>query len=119
MICLNCGYCCMMLDVIIISPKAIDTLNITSLSEIPYDEFEKLTEHKETGIACPHLTYENDKYLCRIHDKPWFKETPCHRHVQIEDSNSNCRTGNYINSDGNFLKIKLKQIFEKETVDGN
>jgi len=47
---------------------------------------------------CPHL--QGDKpgsYSCAIHDRPWYPETPCYSHGQIEKSpNDPCRIGTYL-----------------------
>ncbi|RKX21666.1 MAG: hypothetical protein DRP45_12045 [Candidatus Zixiibacteriota bacterium] len=47
---------------------------------------------------CPHLRGSKPgKFFCAIHDKPWYKETPCFQHTQIERSpNDKCRMGKYV-----------------------
>lgn len=46
---------------------------------------------------CPHLLGEKPgKYSCAIHNEPWYKETPCFKHSQIEAKDSSCRMGTYI-----------------------
>lgn len=112
--CLHCGYCCMMMDVIIVSP------------EYATEDFEmgvnvKLgggVEHKPTGVACPHLEMEGDKYYCKVHEMPWFKGTPCDQYGQIESSVDNpCRTGDYIKSGkGDILKEMLNEIYKETTI---
>jgi len=38
------------------------------------------------GSKCGH-------FKCAIHDKKWYKDTPCAQHSQYETKNSNCRIG--------------------------
>ena len=47
---------------------------------------------------CKHLVGTTPgKYSCAIHDKKWYKKTPCFRHGQIEMSqDSLCRMGEFI-----------------------
>lgn len=47
---------------------------------------------------CPHLLGDAPgSYSCAVHNMPWYKETPCFRHGQIErDPNSECRFGAYL-----------------------
>lgn len=33
---------------------------------------------KPGGILCPHVTWEETKAICGVHEEPWFTETPCH-----------------------------------------
>lgn len=61
---------------------------------------------KESGKRCKHLKgNEPGKFECAIHNKKWYKRTPCFSHGQIEQSNSNCRMGEYI-LNGNQSLIK-------------
>jgi hypothetical protein len=47
---------------------------------------------------CPHLQGdEPGSYSCAIHHYPWFKDTPCGTHGQIEQNpNDPCRIGAYL-----------------------
>ncbi len=84
MICLRCGYCCIQYDVIIVDNPELEIS-------------EKNITHKPSGERCKHL--EGDKpgeYSCKLHNKPWYVETPCYAYGQIEQTNSNCRIGEYI-----------------------
>jgi len=36
------------------------------------------------------------EYSCALHDKPWYKKTPCYAHSQLEHKESNCRLGEYL-----------------------
>lgn len=88
--CLRCGYCCCFLDVIIISPSAIDANGCVDLDN------KKNYEHKPCNTQCPHLTWEdNGSAVCGIHNYPWFIDTPCYAYTQIESKDSPCRTGDY------------------------
>ena len=74
--CLRCGYCCLnSLVVIVVDPKlGITKGNLKAIN---------LKEEK-----CPHLEGEKPgEYNCKIHDEPWYKETPCYSHGQIEKGN--------------------------------
>ena len=55
------------------------------------------------NVSCKHLKGDKPgKYSCAIHDKPWYKETPCYAHSQAEVSDDcPCRMGEYL------LKIKV------------
>jgi hypothetical protein len=65
---------------------------------------ENLKAHMGDG-PCQHLRGNKPgEYYCAIHDEPWYEETPCARHGQIEHGNTNCRTGEYM----------LKQLKEKK-----
>jgi hypothetical protein len=47
---------------------------------------------------CPHLRGDKPgEYSCAVHDRPWYPETPCFSHGQIERSPDDpCRMGDYI-----------------------
>lgn len=50
--------------------------------------------HKPGGQWCPHLVFNESKASCAIHDKPFYKRTPCFEFTQIEASpNDDCRIG--------------------------
>ena len=58
---------------------------------------DNLIAHNGDGKPCQHL--QGDKpgeFSCALHDYPWYKETPCFSHGQIEQENSNCRLGEYV-----------------------
>jgi hypothetical protein len=49
------------------------------------------------GTPCPHLVGDTPgSYSCAIHSYPWYKETPCFAHTQVEAKNSPCRMGAYL-----------------------
>lgn len=53
--------------------------------------------YEGNGQGCKHLEgNKSGEYSCAIHHYPWFPETPCGRHGQIEQGNTNCRLGEYI-----------------------
>lgn len=82
--CLHCGYCCIKLAVVIVKPSFVsENLDI---NELPREAF----IFKETDVRCPHLSTTN---RCTIHHFPWYKETPCFSHTQIESKDSDCRIG--------------------------
>jgi len=47
---------------------------------------------------CPHLRGDKPgSYSCAVHNRPWYKDTPCYSHGQIEsDPSSPCRMGTYL-----------------------
>lgn len=86
MICLHCGYCCQHLAVMIVNDpdKGIQEDNIVL--------------HDGTQGPCKHLRGNTPGHFsCAVHNKPWYEETPCFSHIQIERSpNTPCRMGTYI-----------------------
>jgi len=84
--CLRCGYCCKHLWVVIVNDPKIG-LRIGNL-----------TTHNGKGVPCKHLRGDKPgEYWCAIHDLPWYKETPCYSHGQIERSPDDlCRMGEYL-----------------------
>ena len=59
---------------------------------------DNLTIHDGQGKACKHLKGDTPgKFSCGIHDKYWYKETPCARHGQIERiPDTKCRMGDHV-----------------------
>lgn len=106
MICLRCGYCCIMYDVIIINPDKIKVgLNF---------EDESIYMHKPTGFKCPHLSFIDGKAHCRIHHFSWFKDTPCAQFTQVESRETNCRVGEHMLNEKNieiYRKVLNKPKF--------
>jgi hypothetical protein len=50
-----------------------------------------------TGKACKHLRgAKPGEYSCILHDKSWYKDTPCFAHTQFETKNVNCRIGDHM-----------------------
>jgi hypothetical protein len=48
------------------------------------------------GKPCKHLLGDKPgEHACALHDKPWYSETPCYQHGQIETTDSPCRMGEY------------------------
>jgi len=56
-----------------------------------------LIAHMGNG-PCRHLGgCTPGNYYCKIHDYPWYTETPCFSHSQVEESkDSECRMGRYV-----------------------
>lgn len=83
--CLRCGYCCLRCCVVIVDDP----------DEGPVRSNLKWRDGKE---RCQHLRGDKaGEYSCAIHDKPWYKETPCFAHGQIEQSpDDECRMGAYL-----------------------
>jgi len=85
MICLRCGYCCKNYLVTIVDDPSLGPVE------------GNLTVHEGDGTPCKHLLGEGPgSYSCGVHDRDWYKETPCYSHGQIERGNTNCRMGKYI-----------------------
>lgn len=81
--CLRSGYCCIHYDVMIVDDPELGIV-------------ENNVIHKSTGEKCKHLGGDGPgQYFCKIHDYPWYKDTPCYNHSQIEHQNLNCRIGEY------------------------
>lgn len=83
--CLRCGYCCTnYIVVIVVDPK----------KGIQRDNLQAIDLSKE---KCPHLDKDkSNKYMCRVHNESWYKDTPCYQYEQIGNKDSNCRIGEYI-----------------------
>lgn len=86
MICLRCGHCCMNYAVVIVD-----------------DPKKGMTEENLKGIGfngperCQHLVGNKPgEYLCRVHDRRWYRRTPCYSHGQVEKGNTPCRMGEYV-----------------------
>ena len=84
MICLRCGYCYKNHCVVIIDDPEKGIVD------------DNLIVRDGDGTPCKHLTEDNEDCSCLLHDYPWYKDTPCFAHGQIEQSNTNCRLGEYI-----------------------
>ena len=70
---------------------------------------DNIIAHKGDG-PCKHLEGEKPgKYSCKVHSEPWYNETPCFSHGQIEKSpDEECRMGRYIlDKNIKFERIEL------------
>jgi hypothetical protein len=57
---------------------------------------DNLKVHMGDG-PCQHLLGDKPgEHSCRIHGYPWYGETPCAAHGQIEVRDSPCRMGKYL-----------------------
>ncbi len=58
---------------------------------------DNLKFHEGKG-RCQHLLGNKvGEYSCAIHNKKWYKKTPCYQHGQIErNKNDHCRMGEYL-----------------------
>jgi hypothetical protein len=99
-ICLRCGYCCKWLSVVIVDGPAKGPVE------------GNLVFHEGGGKSCKHQRgSEPGKYRCAIHNKRWYKNTPCAHHGQIERSpRDKCRMGVY--------QLALARNVKKEVDDG-
>jgi hypothetical protein len=80
--CLRCGYCCKNMAVAIVDDPDLDPVE------------GNIVFHAGGG---KHLRGDGPgKYLCAVHDKPWYPETPCFGHRQFEFADSPCRMGQHI-----------------------
>lgn len=82
--CLRCGFCCKNLSVVIVADPSK-----------PLKE-DNLEFHEGGGKPCRHLRQNKrtGKYRCAVHNKRWYKKTPCFSHGQIEPSKDTpCRMG--------------------------
>jgi hypothetical protein len=67
---------------------------------------------KETDERCKHLIGDEPPFTCAIHDRPWYSETPCASHTQIEHGNTECRMGRYMLDNRELLDSFLKRASE-------
>jgi len=85
MICTRCGYCCKSLLVVIVDDPALGPVE------------GNLIARNGQGSPCKYLRGdEPGEYSCAVHHYPWYPETPCFAHTQIEQGNTVCRMGKYI-----------------------
>jgi hypothetical protein len=86
MICLRCGYCCNTSFVIIVDDPEKGIVE------------DNLIAQNGLESRCKHLIGDKPgEYSCAIHDKKWYKKTPCFSHGQIERSKDTpCRIGKYL-----------------------
>ena len=108
--CVRCGYCCISSAVIIIDPEFKDSFE-------KIDDF--IDEHftfKESGVVCPHLIMDDIITTCSIHDKKYYKDTPCYSHSQIESNvDDKCRMGKYITeNDIKVMKFSNLYLYESK-----
>lgn len=84
--CLRCGYCCKYFCVVIVND--------------PQNGIRKdnLIFHDGDGTPCKHLIGDRPgNYSCAIHNYPWYKDTPCFQHGQMEVNEfDKCRMGEYV-----------------------
>ena len=94
--CLRCGYCCMTSMVVIVDDPEKGNVD-GNLKGIGFNGPER----------CQHLVGDvPGEYSCSVHDRPWYKGTPCFSHGQIEQSpDDECRTGRYVLDNGPIVQI--------------
>lgn len=93
--CLRCGYCCIKSAVVIVDNPELGPI-----------EGNIVLKEDDT---CKHLVGDKaGEYACSIHDYPWYKDTPCYAHGQIEHKPSDCRMGVFI-IDRQIEKEKITQ----------
>jgi hypothetical protein len=66
---------------------------------------DNITSHMGDG-PCKHLEGDTPgEYSCKVHHMPWYKDTPCYAHGQIEkDQNCECRTGRFMLDNQDILR---------------
>jgi len=87
--CLRCSYCCIEYDVIV-------PLSSTTAA------------YKPSGKRCWNLSYKNGKAVCKIHNKKFYKGSPCSQHTQIGEPGADCRMGAYILKEDNSILAAIK-----------
>jgi hypothetical protein len=96
--CQRCGYCCITSLIVVISPE------YSHLDNIDFENQNKniLMCVDNIDSFCPHLSWDDsiDKASCSVHDKEWFKNTPCYQYCQ-----DGCNIGTYA--------ISRKDVFER------
>lgn len=83
--CLRCGYCCQNSFVMVVDDpeKGIADGNLKAIGD-------------HGPERCPHLRGNiSGQFSCAVHDRPWYPETPCFSHAQIEGKDSPCRMGEF------------------------
>lgn len=84
--CLRCGYCCKNYFVPIVDNPTLGIMQ------------NNLIMHEGDGTPCKHLKGDKPgEYECLIHSYPWYDQTPCYSHGQVENrEDSECRVGRYM-----------------------
>ena len=102
--CLRCGYCCIKLSVVIVDPKYVD-------DDLDFNDESMMKKLicKDSDRWCPYLEFNGKEYSCKIHDKEWYKLTPCYAHDQVEQTEGDCRIGKHILTD-EIMKDHLKSL---------
>jgi hypothetical protein len=91
LICVHCGLCCYDFPVAIIAREFIDKFEL--IDDFPEEAF----IIKEGNTPCTYLHWKNHQSNCEVHNKPWYKNTPCFDFGQIEESpDCVCRIGEWI-----------------------
>ncbi len=95
MICLRCGFCC--IPYMMPIPTNPDNKYGKDYPQVDADI--KTTKDKFCFFLCPYMIIhdqDNLKCSCQIHEKEWFKYTPCGRWTQLENNNDPCRLGQLV-----------------------
>lgn len=89
MICQRCGCCCVYLDVAIVNPRSIrpdGTIDPKDSDSVVF---------KPKGQPCPHLIYLEGKAVCKIHELPIYRGTPCEQFEQLGREDDVCMMSCY------------------------
>ena len=94
--CLRCGYCCTCYSVIVVDDP--------EKGPVPGN----VVLHEGMG-RCAHLLGDEPGSLsCAVHSRPWYRETPCAAHGQIERSpRDKCRMGVYVLEHPDLVRERL------------
>lgn len=86
--CLRCAHCCFTHSVVIVDDPALGPVEGNLIAR--------------GGDRCQHLRGDTPgQFSCAIHDEPWYPETPCAQHGQIEYSPDDpCRLGVFVMKTG-------------------
>lgn len=89
MICQRCGCCCVYLDVAIVDPTSIRRDGTVDPGDTDSVMF------KPKGQPCPHLIYLEGKAVCKIHELPIYRGTPCEQFEQLGREDDVCMMRSY------------------------
>ena len=86
MICIRCGWCCINLCTVIVDNPELGPI-----------EGNLVANNGDGGrTSCKHLEKDKDgRYYCKIHNMPWYGETPCAKHTLVGKDDMPCRMGVY------------------------
>lgn len=66
---------------------------------------------RKGDTPCQHLEgTEPGQFFCKLHDYPWYDETPCSEYGQIEQKNTNCRMGEYILKTEEMIEVIKEKV---------
>lgn len=102
--CLQSGWCCIHLSVIIIDD------DVEPAKGMPFG-----MSHKTSGVPCKHLEIKEGVASCGIHDDPRYIDSPCDQYTQVGVEGAPCRMGDAIRKGTIEMEIPEVERIGEET----